>query len=97
MPPNTVYVGRGSKWGNPFSVEEYGRDKAVDYFNECLDVPATAYAHFDEIEATIMYNRFVWMKEHLHHLIGRDLACWCSLDKKCHADVLINELNEETK
>lgn len=23
MPPNTVYVGRGSKWGNPFRVVQY--------------------------------------------------------------------------
>lgn len=23
MPPNTVYVGRGSKWGNPFRVIQY--------------------------------------------------------------------------
>lgn len=24
MPPNTVYVGRGSKWGNPFTHENSG-------------------------------------------------------------------------
>jgi hypothetical protein len=24
MPPNTVYVGRGSKWGNPFTFENSG-------------------------------------------------------------------------
>jgi hypothetical protein len=29
MPPNTVYVGRGSQWGNPFPVKLYGRKKAV--------------------------------------------------------------------
>lgn len=23
MPPNTIYVGRGSKWGNPFRVVQY--------------------------------------------------------------------------
>lgn len=29
MPPNTVKVSRPGKWGNPFSVAEYGRELAV--------------------------------------------------------------------
>ncbi len=29
MPPNTVYVGRGSKWGNPHTVANAGRCGAV--------------------------------------------------------------------
>jgi hypothetical protein len=27
MPPNTIYVGRGSKWGNPFRVVQYSDGK----------------------------------------------------------------------
>jgi hypothetical protein len=27
-------------------------------------------------------------------LKGKDLACWCSLDKPCHADVLLEFLKE---
>lgn len=34
MPPNTVYVGRPSKWGNPFGVIEYGRRLAVFNFRQ---------------------------------------------------------------
>ena len=38
MPDNTVYVGRGTIWGNPHSVEEHGRAKAVElYENDLLD------------------------------------------------------------
>ena len=29
MPPNTVCVNRGTKWGNPFTVKEYGRRLAL--------------------------------------------------------------------
>ena len=36
MPPDTIYVGRGSKWGNPFTVAEYGARIAV--FNYRLHV-----------------------------------------------------------
>jgi len=29
MPPNTVYVGRPSKWGNPFKIDEYNNRSDV--------------------------------------------------------------------
>ena len=32
MPPGTVYIGRGSKWGNPFSATDAGRVQAVTRF-----------------------------------------------------------------
>lgn len=28
-----------------------------------------------------------------HFLAGRDLACWCPLDRPCHADVLLDLAN----
>ena len=38
MPPNTVYVGRGSKWGNSFTVAMHGRKKAVELY-EYIELP----------------------------------------------------------
>jgi hypothetical protein len=32
MPPNTVSVARPHIWGNPFSVKEYGRERAITNF-----------------------------------------------------------------
>ena len=32
MPPGAVYVGRPSRWGNPFTIEEYGAEGAVAEF-----------------------------------------------------------------
>lgn len=32
MPENTVYVGRPTKWGNPFKAEEFGRAAAVERY-----------------------------------------------------------------
>jgi hypothetical protein len=29
MPPNTIYVGRPTKWGNPYKVEDVGQGRAV--------------------------------------------------------------------
>ncbi len=31
-----VYIGRGSKWGNPFTVAEYGRMAAIGKYQEWL-------------------------------------------------------------
>jgi hypothetical protein len=36
MPLNTVKVSRPSKWGNQFTVEEYGRKLAVDNYRRYL-------------------------------------------------------------
>ena len=32
----------------------------------------------------------------LEPLRGKDLACWCSLDQECHAQVLLELANKET-
>ncbi len=29
MPRNTIYVGRGTQWGNPFTIAENGRDTVL--------------------------------------------------------------------
>jgi hypothetical protein len=36
MPPNTVYVGRGTRYGNPYTVKEHGRKLALDYYERWL-------------------------------------------------------------
>lgn len=37
MPENTVNVSRPGKWGNPFSVAEYGRELAVANFRRRME------------------------------------------------------------
>lgn len=34
-----------------------------------------------------------WQMAIIKELRGRDLACWCSLDELCHADVLLDVAN----
>jgi hypothetical protein len=79
MPENTIYVGRSSKWGNPF----YGADD----FGEWL---AGNRSHFKIIE-----DKRKWILEHIHELRGKNLACWCALDQPCHADILLKLANGE--
>jgi hypothetical protein len=81
MPENTVYVGRPSKWGNPY--------KIGDEFTTIQDILG-------------LYERWLKSKlkedlQFLDSLKGHDLACWCPLDKPCHADVLLKLLEETPK
>jgi hypothetical protein len=71
MPENTVYVGRGSKWGNPFIV---GQDV------ETQEDAVRLFRHLVKQKPDL-----IWAAK--NELAGKNLACWCSLEKPCHADV----------
>jgi hypothetical protein len=44
-------------------------------------------------DAIAGYPRRNEMVRRLPELRGKDLMCWCSLDKPCHADVLLELAN----
>lgn len=95
MPEGAVYVGRPTKWGNPFTV---GGNPSR--FSTAL--PQTC----ETVEAAVECYRYFasqWMRitrgEWIHGLRGKHLACWCPLyDTEgnrvpCHADVLLQVAN----
>jgi hypothetical protein len=87
-PDGVVYVGRGSKFGNPFKIgdphpvtkEPMDATAAVEVFRHLLSYPSLYDAQpvIDSIRA---------------ELAGKDLMCWCRLDRPCHADVLLEIAN----
>jgi len=97
MPPNTVYVGRPGKFGNPFSFQYWidaagyskmaAKQTVVDNFRYCLEKDSEP--NNDEGA-----KRMRIIKRDLHELGGKNLACWCRLDEPCHADVLLEFANE---
>lgn len=96
MPENCFYVGRPTKFGNPFLVERFGREKAVEWFRECIYNNVMCYAYLDELEASTAHNHMKYISENIELLRGKDLSCFCSLQQNCHADVLLEYLNYET-
>lgn len=77
MPANTVYVGRPTRWGNPFRVGVHGTaQECVDLFARWIAFGCT---RLDEAAE--------------EHLRGKNLACFCALDQPCHADVLLELAN----
>lgn len=85
MPEGAVYVGRGSKWGNPYRVGARGF-----LAGEPFEVLDRAHAVF--LFRTLVAPRID--RSALAELAGRDLACWCPLDSPCHADILLRLANQ---
>lgn len=79
MPPNTVYVGRPTRWGNPNDWRHSGRTKAVEAYR-------TQWVEFFAKDAEALPRLKL-------HLAGKNLACWCPLSMPCHADVLLDLAN----
>lgn len=74
-PENTVIVDRTSRWGNPFTVEEHGRERAIALYREQM--------------AELKERDPAGYRALLEPLRGKDVACFCSLDQACHGDVLL--------
>lgn len=91
MPENTVYVGRPSKWGNPFwctSRQEAEVAASVDYYRRWLEGEPGLGA--DPAEGRELAYQ-------VSELRGKNLACWCPLDEACHGDVLLRIANDWPK
>jgi len=85
MPKGAVYVGRPSKFGNPFNVTaERSRGEAVIAFNTWLTVEGVTAGMPDKKQAIL---------DGLQELRGKDLACWCPLGNPCHAYALLKLAN----
>lgn len=84
-PENTVVVARPTRWGNPFVPGKDGipdRETAVRMFRDRTAVPGWS---FGDVTADVVRRE----------LRGKNLACWCSLDGPCHADILLAIANAD--
>jgi len=79
-----VYVGRPSKYGNPFRIGVNARDYStlVVLFETWLAGDISGYGDPPTIE------------EIKRALRDKNLCCWCPLDRECHVSVLLKIANE---
>lgn len=90
MPPDAVYVGRPTRWGNPYPVGS--RDTRYSD-REWLHTPESAVLAYREWLDEPGPSGFSRREEARVELAGRDLACWCPPGQPCHADVLLEVAN----
>jgi hypothetical protein len=95
MPEGAVYVGRPTKWGNPYAVvavEIVVHPDLRDWWfpGGCAPYEATRM-YREDLEAGRLR---VTVEDVQRELAGLDLACWCSLDEPfCHATALLKVAN----
>ncbi len=105
MPANTVKVARPSRWGNPFTIEMWGREQAITLFRHTMaggwspdwvqemsdDDAALVYRLMHEFRARL--GSIFPVDAARAELRGRNVACWCKADDSCHGDVLLEVAN----
>lgn len=110
MPEGAVYVGRPTKWGNPFP------SHAACAALHCISMRLDPADPLNVSEAAVdLYRRWITggnvnelvaifmdlpedrppLSVVVRELRGKDLACWCGLDTPCHADVLLELANQD--
>lgn len=85
MPEGAVYVGRPTKWGNPFIPKHDNPMLPGRIVEDKRHAYSWYFGSAPQNETLINAAK----KE----LAGKDLACWCPLDQPCHADVLLKLAN----
>lgn len=88
LPPNTVVVSRPTKWGNPFVP---GRNRNVQ---QCIELYQLATGGLlcvstDRESIKAQERLMAAVANDLDELRGKNLACFCRLDRPCHADILL--------
>jgi hypothetical protein len=68
-----IDITRNSLFGNPFSVEQYGREKCLKYFRSYFE---------DRI------NKDADFRRHVLELAGQRLGCVCKPHLDCHGDII---------
>lgn len=83
MPANAVYVGRPTKFGNPYSTTPESR---LDAYSRCEAI---------EFYKVYLERNPQLVEDAKRELRGKDLACFCKEGEPCHADYLLIIANQK--
>lgn len=81
LPPNTICCSRPGPYGNPFPVDIYGVERAIDMFNQWLtgNMSMSELSGLSRYPEGSMVLARVSLLARLPSLAGKNLACWCRL------------------
>lgn len=93
MPQAAVYVGRPSRWENPFKVGVtigcWDNEAAVEFYRAWLEYGSTAPYPLPGETQRLEALRETVLEDAPRELAGKDLICWCKTTEPCHADALL--------
>jgi hypothetical protein len=81
-----VYIGRPSKWGNPFTHIKDGKTLAKF-------IVASRQEAIAKYRDWITTGEGQFLLKDLHELKGKTLGCWCA-PLQCHGEVLVELANK---
>lgn len=92
-----VYVGRGTKYGNPFKLGEKAGDEWKGIFDK-----NDSYIYLSKgkvlkrKDALYLFEKYksLEMSEFREVNGGKNVSCWCKVEEECHADLLMKLWNE---
>ncbi len=102
-----VKVARPSKFGNPFKIgctfpdlKDFSEVRLLDEldFNKFIIRDGLIDSNDTAVRLYTLYiNNLdsIKLNQIIHELKGKNLACFCSLDSACHADILLDIVNKE--
>ncbi len=109
LPENTICVNRPTKWGNPLRLDGdmimihagYRRANLAPWvFYTLGDIDDVLHLYdlildgIQFVNKDLQYWSDQFKKNDIEELRGKNVACFCRLDQKCHADVLLKKLNQ---
>jgi hypothetical protein len=81
-----VYIGRPSKWGNPFT-------HIADKTTLAKYLVSTRSESIEKYKEWIIKGDGIHLLNDLHELKGKTLGCWCK-PNNCHGDILAELANK---
>ena len=100
MPEDAIYVGRPTKWGNPYQVQRMLANLFGVYNSDGESIGGIYHTERTaQIDAVRMYEEMMRQKLEsdssvLDELKGKKLACWCKVGEPCHRTALLRLLEE---
>lgn len=82
-----VYIGRPSKWGNPFTHIQDRKTKA-EFIVATREEAIAKYREWILTQPALLND--------LHELDGKILGCWCK-PQSCHGDVLVELIRKKNE
>lgn len=106
LPPNTVRVGYGTRWANPWehhakvsqqngyggSIRRVERDHqmAAGWYRRELLTKGRVVVPANKYKAELVTT----IEDIKRELVGKNVGCWCQLYHACHGDVLLEVAND---
>lgn len=109
-PENTKYVGRPTKFGNPFRLTKDGKIECYSRFRTVFSkwILFLEYELYTIQDVVGLYER--WLKgeflnkypflpippteEEIKELEGKNLSCFCNLNQPCHVDIILKQFEK---